>query len=200
MFSKNCYNKLNELSFTYNLDHVLMYIMCKCHASATCHWFVFSPEKAGFQNADFCPSLPLKASPSASHELYTLWQMPHLGSFLMMINERPHALWAYSFGNSVGKRIYSNGRRSIPCVNRVLPVTFFRGLPQGFSFNLWLGSSFGIINYRILYMLVTFGIATLYTNRFLLTLAPGVGCLLSVWQQFFKYTMAGTCFYYQDGS
>ena len=35
-------NKLNELS--YNFDHTLIYIMCKCHDSTTFHWFVFSPE------------------------------------------------------------------------------------------------------------------------------------------------------------
>ena len=29
---KNCYNKLQEISFTYNFDHVLLYIMWKCHA------------------------------------------------------------------------------------------------------------------------------------------------------------------------
>ena len=57
----NCYNKINEISFTYNLDHILMYIMCKFHASTIFHWVFFSRESA-FQNADFCPRFPLKTA------------------------------------------------------------------------------------------------------------------------------------------
>ena len=29
--SLNCYNKVSEIYFLYNFEHVLMYIMCKCH-------------------------------------------------------------------------------------------------------------------------------------------------------------------------
>ena len=36
-FKKTCYNKLNELSFTYNVDHVLINIMCKFHTPTTFH-------------------------------------------------------------------------------------------------------------------------------------------------------------------
>ena len=34
-FLKNCYNKLNGLSFTYNFDHVLIYSICKFHVPTT---------------------------------------------------------------------------------------------------------------------------------------------------------------------
>ena len=37
-------NKLNELSFTYAFDHVLINIMCKFNAFAPFYLFVFSPE------------------------------------------------------------------------------------------------------------------------------------------------------------
>ena len=40
---KNCYNKLNEISFFY-VYCVLMYIMHTFHVSATFYWFDFSPE------------------------------------------------------------------------------------------------------------------------------------------------------------
>ena len=36
------------LSFTYNFDHVLIYIMCKFHISTTFHWF-FSPDSQFFK-------------------------------------------------------------------------------------------------------------------------------------------------------
>ena len=44
LFKKNCYNKVNNISNTYYFDRVLIYIMCKFHASKYFHCFVFSPE------------------------------------------------------------------------------------------------------------------------------------------------------------
>ena len=121
-----------------------------------------------------------------SLQLVSIWDVtalmadtPFGRGCIMMINERPHALWAYSFESLLVNEAYSFGWGSTPCVCQVLLVTFFRGLPQGIAFDLWLERSFDIVNYRILYMLVTFEIHTLYTNCFSL----GVSCLLSVWHQ-----------------
>ena len=36
-FRTKCNNKLNELSFTCNFDHVLIYIRCKFNTSTTFH-------------------------------------------------------------------------------------------------------------------------------------------------------------------
>ena len=49
----NCYNKVNEISFTYNFDHVLIYIICKFLVATTFYWFDFfllkiSPLKCRF--------------------------------------------------------------------------------------------------------------------------------------------------------
>ena len=63
-------------------------------------------------------------------------------------------------------------------------VAFFRRLPRGFSFDLWLEWSFDNVNYII----VAFEIAALYTNHFCLD----VSHLLSVWQQFLPI-MADHC-------
>ena len=35
--SLNLYNKVNEISITYNYDHVLIYIMCKFHVATSFH-------------------------------------------------------------------------------------------------------------------------------------------------------------------
>ena len=40
----NCYNEVSEISFTYNFDHVLIYITCKFHVATTFHWLDVSPE------------------------------------------------------------------------------------------------------------------------------------------------------------
>ena len=45
MFKKKftCDNKVNETSFMYNFEHILIYIMGKFHVATTFH-FDFSPE------------------------------------------------------------------------------------------------------------------------------------------------------------
>ena len=69
-FFLNCSNKLNKLSFTYNFDHVLIYMMCKCYTSTTFFWFVFF-----FQNAEciFLPKFTLESLPCDSHGLYDIF-------------------------------------------------------------------------------------------------------------------------------
>ena len=74
----------------------------------------------------------------------------------MMTTERLHALWVYSFGNSVGESrillwvIITDKCATFPI--ECSPGTFFRGLPQGIYFKLWLKRSFVIINHRIRYI------------------------------------------------
>ena len=65
MFFLNCYNQLNELSFTYRFDHVLSYCVCKFHGSTTFHCFVFSPASQSSRMPIVLPKFAPERSPSA---------------------------------------------------------------------------------------------------------------------------------------
>ena len=67
----------------------------------------------------------------------------------------------------------------VPCSDRVLPITFFQGLPQGIPFYLWLERSFDIVNDNISFV---------YNMK--LHSIPTIFLLVPVC---FHYTMVGTC-------
>ena len=68
-FFKNCYDKLNKLSFFHYLDQDQIYSMlisCFYYLLLICFYFL----NQAFQNAEFCLTLTLKPSTSTSHGLY----------------------------------------------------------------------------------------------------------------------------------
>ena len=72
-----------ELSFTYDFDHVLIYIMCKCHVSITFYWFGFSPKNQPSRMPSFA-QICLWKPPQVVHNVYNQSQVTHLAGHLQV--------------------------------------------------------------------------------------------------------------------
>ena len=101
-------------------------------------------------------------------------------SLYMMMIERLHTFWAHSFGNFVGdwSILFMANKYAMFPIECSLSL-FSEGFPRE---SLLICGSKGVLTLliiEILHMLVTFEIATFYTNH----ISLGVASFLSVWQQ-----------------
>ena len=104
----------------------------------------------------------------------------------MMINERSRLLLVHSFGNSVGESSIFLCQPYVHHVSIECSLSLFcRGLPQAISFDLWLKRSFDIVNYKMVYMILSCTLYQLYYSW---------SWLIDSLTTAYNHTMAGTFF------